>query len=680
MRPMLFVTTIKERCRVCYTCVRECPAKAIRIAEGQAEVMSDRCIGCGNCVRVCSQKAKRVLSAIETVEALLASGSRVATCIAPSFPAEFAEIDEGSLVGMLRALGFTYVNEVGFGADLVAEGYKRLLAATGSKRYIATTCPAIVGYVERYHPELVDSLAPIVSPMVATARALRKIHGDETKIVFIGPCIAKKGEVASPSIPGELDAALTFVEFRQMLAQRNTRPEGFRPSEFDPPRAGLGALFPVSRGMLQAAEMREDLITGNVVAADGRSNFVDAIKEFEHGDLDARLLEVLCCSGCIMGAGMSTQAPLFGRRSRISQYVRRRRAAADDGQWRRDMERFAGLDLGRRFTANDQRMSAPFEDEIAFILAKMGKFWPEDELNCGACGYDTCREHATAIYKGLAESEMCLPYTIDQLKKTVKELALSHEQLASTQAALMQSEKLASMGQLAAGIAHEVNNPLGVVLMYAHLLLEECRSDSRMREDLSMIAQQADRCKKIVAGLLHFARQNKVVPQPTDVSELVERTLRTFAIGENIAVRIEKAAPDATAEVDQDQVVQVVTNLVSNALAAMGDGGTLTVRTSGDDDSVRMAVTDTGVGIPKANMQKIFEPFFTTKQLGRGTGLGLAVTYGIVKMHRGDIEVVSNSDAAAGPTGSTFTVTLPRAGLEANVLSKEPGGGEDTLG
>jgi len=654
------VTTIKEKCRVCYTCVRDCPAKAIRIADGQAEVIAERCIGCGNCVRVCSQNAKQVMSSIEAAQAALDSGAPVAACLAPSFPAEFTDMAVSQLVGVVRALGFDYVNEVAFGADLVAREYRKLLAETNGQRYIATTCPALVAYVERYHPAVVDRLAPVVSPMIALARALRRLHGDKLRVVFIGPCIAKKGEVVAEPVESEVDAALTFVEIRRMLEEKGLTPGSVALSEFDPPHPSTGALFPISRGILQAASISEDLLSGDVVAADGRSNFVEAIKEFEAGDLNARLLEVLCCHGCIMGSGMSTPAPLFSRRSSVSQYVRRRTGTLDLNQWRADMDTFADLNLRRTFAANDQRVPAPSDEELASILARLGKVKPEDELNCGACGYDTCRDHAIAIYRGLAESEMCLPYSIDQLRKTIQELNLSHEQLANAQEALMQSEKLASMGQLAAGIAHEVNNPLGVVLMYAHLLLDEASTNKALREDLSMIAEQADRCKKIVSGLLNFARQTKVLVEPIDLRELVDRSLRSAPAPGNVTTEVEPALENPIAELDPNQITQVLTNLLSNAYAAMPDGGALTVRLEGDESSIRFVVSDTGIGIPQENQSKIFEPFFTTKQIGRGTGLGLAVTYGIVKMHRGDIQVASNADPAAGPTGTTFTVTLPR--------------------
>ncbi|MBN1942549.1 MAG: 4Fe-4S binding protein [Phycisphaerae bacterium] len=660
MRHNGLVKTIGERCRVCYTCVRECPAKAIRIAVGQAEVIPERCIGCGNCVRVCSQNAKQVVSSVDQVRDLLRGATPTTAIIAPSFPAEFSDVPWAKLVGMIRALGFASVVEVAVGADLVADRYCKLLLGTNGGRYIATTCPAIVAYVERYQPDLLKHLAPIVSPMVATARALRRLYQDPMRIVFIGPCIAKKGEVTSPSVPDEIDAALTFAELRDMFAEAKLTADSVAESDFDPPIAAEGALFSIRRGLLQAADIQEDLVAGDVVTAEGRDEFLGALEEFRAGDLDAKLLEVLCCKGCIMGAGMTSREPLYSRRSHVSRYVRERTSRLDRGAWEAQMRSFETLDLSRDFTSQDQRIAVPFDEEIQYILRRMGKFSREDELNCGACGYDTCREHAVAILKGLAESEMCLPYTIETLKKTVKELNLSHEQLASTQAALMQSEKLASMGQLAAGIAHEVNNPLGIVLVYAHILLDEYKNHPEMRDDLEMISRHADRCKKIVSGLLHFSRQNKVVYQEIDVRRLVEQTLRAIPQPAGVQLNVRHELADPRAELDGDQITQVLTNLITNAYAAMPKGGTLNIATADANGNVMIAVADTGVGIPEENREKIFEPFFTTKQIGKGTGLGLAVTYGIVKMHSGDIRVASNADAAKGPTGTTFTVTLPR--------------------
>lgn len=655
------VNTIKERCRVCFTCVRECPAKAIRIIDGQAEVMPERCIGCGNCVRVCSQNAKQVRDCTTNARTLLHGPVPVAALVAPSFPVEFSECDYSEFIGMLRALGFTYVHEVAFGADLVARAYRNLLENTPGSRYIATTCPAIVAYVERYHPELVPMLAPIVSPMIATARMVRSLHGPDVRCIFIGPCIAKKGEMLSSLLPREISATLAFSELRNLFYLTSISPEKVVPADFDPPHGSNGMLFPISGGMLQAASLQEDLMSGEIVAADGREPFVGAIREFQSPDVDVTLLEVLACQGCISGPGITNPAPLFRRRSLVSRYARQRALEMDQKQWLKEMKRYGDIDLTRNFQEHDQRLSLPSEEDITKALETMSKFGPEDYLNCGACGYDTCREHAIAICKDLAETEMCLPYTIEELKRAVGDLAMSNTQLKKTQQALMHSEKLASMGQLAAGIAHELNNPLGVVLMYSHLLKREISGSEKVSQDLNTIAEQADRCKKIVAGLLHFARQNKVLRQPANLVEVTRSCLKGCPASPEIRIVVQDKMKDPVIEIDRDQIIQVILNLVNNALDAMAtSGGVLTMTLSDTSKQALIEVQDTGPGIPEDIVKKVFEPFFTTKSIGKGTGLGLAITYGIVKMHSGDIRFTSNCDSTKGPTGTKFTVMLPR--------------------
>ncbi len=482
--------------------------------------------------------------------------------------------------------------------------------------------------------------------------------------MFVGPCIAKKGEAASAEILFEIDAVLTFNELRQMFAEREIVPRDDSDDAFDPPHGSLGSLFPLARGLLQAANLPEDLMTGEIIAADGMESFVEAINDFEHGESEVRLLDILACEGCIAGAGFSNDDPLYRRRTQISRHAMRTTGGFDQELWERDMTAFAGVDLSRTYTPQDERfLVEPSERDITEILRRMNKTTPEDELNCGACGYGTCRRHAVAVYQGIAEETMCLQFVIEKLSTTVGDLEDSHRSLESTKEALVKSEKLASMGQLAAGIAHEVNNPLGILLLQANILLEEVDTSEPMADDLKLIVDQANRCKKIISGLLNFARQSRVVRQPTDMVELARDTLRTMPIDENIMVRVESTMADPIAEVDADQMVQVLTNLVSNAQQAMPDGGALIIRLSDTPDEVTFMVTDTGVGIPRENMDKLFDPFFTTKQVGKGTGLGLAVTHGIVKMHRGQIAVESNADPTAGPTETTFIVTLPRREL-----------------
>jgi signal transduction histidine kinase/iron only hydrogenase large subunit-like protein len=656
------VSTVKERCRVCYTCVRECPAKAIKISNGQAEIIPERCIGCGNCVKVCSQNAKVFRKEVDEVKLLTNGKFRTAAIVAPSFPAEFSEIrNHRLLVSLIRKLGFDYVSEVAFGADLVAVEYKKLMGAGNYPPVISSDCPAIVSYIEHYHPDLVDSLAHIVSPMVAMSKAMRKRYGDDLKIVFIGPCIAKKDE------SDLIDAALTFRELREMIIQTGLKPADVVPTEFDGPLGGKGAIFPVSRGLLNTVGVKEDIFERNVIVAEGRIDFQEAIKEFESGQIAQEHLELLCCEGCIMGPGMSPY-PFFSASSRryrkqasVSDYVINKLENLDHKQWKSDMDEFSCLDLYREFRNRDIRVARPSDEEITVVLQKMGKFEPKDHLDCGACGYDSCRDHATAIIRGLAEQEMCLPYAIEKLHNYVRELNISNEKLANTQEALKQSEKLAGLGQLSAGIAHELNNPLGVITMYSNILKDETNADDPMRQDLDLIVEQAERCKKIVGGLLNFARKNQVNFSEINFNNLLEHSISSVISPVNVKISLESQIKNPDVNLDYDQMAQVFTNLLKNAVEAMPEtGGSILMKAIDTADEFTIYIIDNGTGIAKENMGKLFTPFFTTKAIGKGTGLGLPIIYGIVKMHKGSISVKSNADPLKGSTGTTFTITIPR--------------------
>ena len=650
----MLVYTIKELCRTCYTCVRECPAKAIRIAGGQAEVITDRCIACGNCTKVCSQGAKVFLNTIDRVIKLLQDEENVAAIVAPSFPAEFLEFKDYRLfVGMIRALGFKYVCEVSFGADIVADRYRQLISEN-REFYITSDCPSIVNYVRFYHPDLVDKLAPIVSPMVAMGRVIRKKYGEDIKIVFIGPCVAKKAE------SNEINEALTFTELRDLFQMKGIKQGTSSLSDFDMPVGGRGAIFPVARGLLQTANINDDAITGNIIAAEGRIGFQEALKEFEAGLINNQHMELLCCEGCIMGPGLSKTGKQYSRRSRVISYVNLKMSEMDIDAWKEAFNEFSTLDLSVSYRAEDNRFDLPDERDIEEILISMGKITKKDQLDCGACGYESCVEHAIAIKKGFAEVEMCLPYTIEKLHKSVEDLALSNEKLSSMRQALKQSEKLAHMGQLSAGIAHELNNPLGVVIMYSNILLDECQADDPVREDLKLIVEQAGRCKKIVAGLLNFARKSQVNHQLVNVKELIIHSCEGVIIPENVKTIINDNTTNPNVWLDSEQMTQVLTNLIKNAVDAMPRGGKIDMILEDTLSDVTIIVKDTGTGVKEEDRAKMFEPFYTTKSLGHGTGLGLATAYGIVKMHKGRITVESNNDPAKGQTGTSFKIVLPR--------------------
>ncbi|MBI5647172.1 MAG: 4Fe-4S binding protein [Ignavibacteriae bacterium] len=650
---MSVVSTIPERCKRCYCCVRECPAKAIQINRGQAVVIADRCIGCGNCVKVCSQNAKAVRNGIEDV---LDSLRRVSTheriaLLAPSFPAAFPMVRPLQVVGALRELGFTKVLEVGFGADLVSMEYRhRLEHAQGVT--ITTPCPAVVELVEKFHPELLPTLAPIVSPMIAAGKVARERYGRDAYVVFLGPCIAKKLEILDPAVADVVDEALTFDEIIKLFDVAEVDPSVSMEREFDQPRGNLGQIYPVAGGLLKSAGMSSDAMDEQVIVVEGRDRCLNIIDEIAAGRVGAKLVDILFCEGCINGPGMHSPLSHFEKRERIIQYVRERTSDLNVAIWKNSIATYARTDLDRGFTAkpvHDREVGAA---EIEAILSASGKQRVEDRLNCGACGYTTCRDLATAVACGIAEPEMCLPYTIDTLERAHRELAQAQEQL-------IHSEKLASVGQLAAGVAHEINNPLGTILLYAHLLLRQLKDSDPAAKDVAFVIEEANRCKTIVSSLLNFARQGKLSVVDTSADDLLSSIVAMLERREDAAkVRFVVTVTDALPRlyIDADQMKQVLLNIALNGCEAMPSGGVLTLAAAqgAQPGEIVFTISDTGIGIPKENMPRLFTPFFTTKQIGKGTGLGLPIAYGIVKMHHGHIGVRSTPDA-----GTTFTVTIP---------------------
>lgn len=599
-----------------------------------------------------------VRDSISSVEALIRKSGVTIACVAPSFAAEFNEMDYQTFVAMIKALGFDRVVEVAFGADLVSIHYNHLVNVHRDDQFIATTCPAIVAYVEKYHPGLVKDLAPIASPMIATSRMLRKMYGDDVNIVFIGPCIAKKDEANREDIRDEIQEVLTYSELRDMFTRHDITPDLVAPLEFDPPHPGKGTLYPIGRGMLESADLHEDLMTNRVFATDGTKQFTHTLKEFESLKHEIRLLELLCCNGCIMGPGITTNQTHFSRRTSVSRYAQDRYKNLDLEKWQQNIEHYRDLDLHVNFAENDLRYPIPTREELQNILYTKGKFNPEDELNCGACGYDTCLEHAIAIYMGMAESEMCLPYTIETLRDTASELKESYEELVHANNALVQSEKLASLGRLASGVAHEINNPLTAVLTYSSLMLEEMK-ETEFSDDLGMIVTETLRCREIVKGLLDFARESKNEKEMYNINDIIGKVLKLsekhFALQKITLIKLMSDQVPACM-MDVNQMTSLVNNLLENAAHACPDGGLIGISTEykKKDDVIILEISDTGCGINADDLDKIYDPFYTTKKAGKGTGLGLAVTFGIVKNHNGTIDVSSKVGK-----GTRFTITIP---------------------
>ena len=674
------VYTVGEECKKCYSCVRICPTKAINVHSGQAEIIEELCISCGYCVTMCSQNAKRVRSSVDAVRGLLhggnalppGAGSTGAACpsdlqesgpdatgsaslrtvamLAPSFPGAFLDLDPQRLVGALRQVGFDAVYEVAFGADLVSYAYYRQFhqlkdeGEEPGRFLISTPCPAVVSYVERLHPELVPHLAGILSPMEAMARVIRQRIDPESRIVFIGPCVAKKTEAQRADL---VDEVMTFAELAELFEVENVDTGSSEPSDFDPPHANLGRIYPVTGGLLKAAAIDADLLGSPVYVVEGQERVVEILSVLSDRIKGERpvvnkLFDLLFCEGCIAGPAIPNNLTFYERRKYIIEYMKRKELITDIEEWAKLHRDYLSVDLSKTFSATATTDLLPTEEEILAILAKTNKFRKEDELNCRACGYNSCRDKAAAVYQGKAEVEMCLPYLISRLEQAISDQR-------NNQAKLIQAEKLASMGQMAAGIAHEINNPLGIVLMYAHLLKEELESSNTASQDVDVIIRESERTRKIVQGILNFARKEKIERAVVDINTLVAEAAESIrdACAGNLHVELELDGSLEPQQVDASQLRQVFDNVLKNAAEFMPDGGTITVATQAGAGDFRVRIADTGPGIPEEHLPQIFSPFFTTKPVGKGTGLGLPVCYGIVKMHGGTIQAGNNPDGGA---------------------------------
>lgn len=396
------VYTVTANCQDCYRCVRVCPVKAISVIDGQAQIEDDLCIKCGTCVRECPQGAKTIRSSLGKVKELIASGRNVAVSVAPSFPAAFPLKNSDKLPDALKKLGFKYISETAEGAErITVESFKDT-----SSGNLCTACPAVVEYVEKYVPEHIDVMIPVVSPMVAHGRLLKKRLGRDWDVVFIGPCAAKKAEAARPENKDAIDWVLTFTELIKWMEEEGIVLEDCEEAPFE--NHGLlhtARLFPLQGGMLKTGNIECDGTNTDVIHISGAEN-VQELLELSPRQWKYRVVEPLFCSGgCINGPGFPKEKNLFSRKQSVIRYANKASS--------RDKDIVADpINYGTDFKATEKEHSLEeiSEERIQDILERTGKSNPEMQLNCGACGYKTCRDNAIAVARGMAETEMCVSY------------------------------------------------------------------------------------------------------------------------------------------------------------------------------------------------------------------------------------------------------------------------------
>lgn len=393
-----FLRLKKSNCKNCYKCIRHCPVKSIKFSGNQAHIVEDECILCGQCFVVCPQNAKEIASQTEKVKTMLAENSRVVASIAPSFVANYDGVGIESLKKALLQLGFSDVEETAIGATMVKNEYMRMLREENRSLLISSCCHSVNLLIQKYFPACLPYLADVQSPMQAHCRDIKTRFSD-AKTVFIGPCVAKKDE--AERYPGIVDAVLTFEELTEWMQAEQVTLE----KQSDANANSRARYFPTTGGILKT--MRERLDTYTYMAVDGVENCIAALKDIEQGNLRNCFIEMSACAGsCIGGPVMEKY-----HRSPIRDYTA---VAAYAGAEDFPVAQPAPAQIGKSHEPIMREQPYPSDTEITAILRRMGKNKPEDELNCGSCGYDTCRAKAVAIFQGKADVSMCLPFLKDR--------------------------------------------------------------------------------------------------------------------------------------------------------------------------------------------------------------------------------------------------------------------------
>lgn len=502
MKPL--VEIIEQKCKVCYACVRACPVNAIQVRSEHAfpRIMPNRCIGCGSCIQVCAPDAIEYRDSKEETKALLNGEIPVIALVDPSISGEFPDIvDYRKFVQMIRSLGFSRVCEVSFGVDLIAKEYSRLFSDFKGKYYIMANCPVVVGYIEKFQPELIPNLAPLVSPAIATAKVVRHKYGQDMKTVYIGPVIASKNSSEMGEGDGVLNSSLTFIELRELFNEFGIEEKQLEFSDFDPPFGYTGDLFPIANGILQAAGLDEGLLSGSFTTVEGEREMKASLRQFQdEGDIINSHFNIFYTE-YLMGPGTSKKGKKYIRRARVKSYAKKRLKKFNHEAWEKELEEYGHLDFTRKFKNDDQRLY-PTEEKVQEILLDL-RHSGRDDMGCGTCGYGSCREFAVAIAKGLATPEMCNQYTNRNRQDYIHSLKVSNDKLVTAEKALRESEQIARKEKEAAKEASEITAAMLQKLPSAVVILDDKLKILQANETfIQLLGDEAREINEIIPGLV----------------------------------------------------------------------------------------------------------------------------------------------------------------------------------
>ena len=545
------VYTEQNDCQDCYKCIRECKLKAIKVVNNSAQILHDDCIYCGTCTLICPVNAKKVRSDVNKVKGLLKRNQKVIVSLAPSFVTEFPNLSDGQIAASLKSLGFAHVSETALGAQEVSKKVSEFIGKQDKGIYISSACPSVVEMICKHYPKYKNYITPFLSPLLTHSKYLKNRYGDDTHVVFIGPCIAKKAE--SDQFPELLDAALTFSDLRKWFEEESIDPYLFSEDEkeevFVPGKAGRGVLYPIDGGMIMGVKNYTTATDAVYMTFSGITNIQSVLVDLDkYKKSNVMFLELLACDGgCVNGPGTSKSYSTAIKRLEVINKLGKEQAYQLETDFSIERTFDSILPIERRERA---------ESSIKEALTMVGKYSDKDEINCGGCGYNSCREFAGALLEDRSEPNMCVSYmrkiahdkSSALLRKIPSGVVIVNEQLKIIEANLSFSRMMgAEIEQLYETVPGLVDADLHKIAPFYKLFssalstgVDNLEKDIRFGNKMFHITLFSIHKNKIVGAILRdmsqpFIQREEVISRAKSVNQKNLETVQKIAylLGEN---------------------------------------------------------------------------------------------------------------------------------------------------
>ncbi len=563
----------EANCKNCYKCLRSCPVKAITFQNGQAEILEDQCLICGRCLSECPQNAKEVKNDVQKVKRYIGKKEKVYVSLAPSFISSF---DQGRewVFAVLKKLGFYFVEETAVGAALVSKMYIQLMNQKKMKNIITTACPSVNNLIEKYYPELIPQMAPVVSPLIAHAKLLRELYGELIRIVFIGPCISKIDECMDERNEGLVDAVLTFEELYEWIIEEGIDENTDLSEELDAMQDSIARIYPMPGGIITTLD-KNSKKNYHCVSIDGVERCIEALNSIKNDKLTNFFIEMNSCDGgCIGGQHRRRVSGGFlEARKKVMNYTKRG-LSGSLSEYPKNLR----LDLHQTFINRSPQNDIPSDAVIQGILNSIGKFTTDDELNCGACGYASCKDKAIAVYQQKAQLYMCLPYMRERAE-SISDLILNTTPNAII--AFDDTWKIQQFNTAAQKLFHLDRKDVGEALIWNLLPMEEFYDLLRHKDNSYDKKYYYDKFNiTVMQSIVFVEKQNIAILVLKDISEeenrrkdLMEMRKETVDITQKVIEKQMRVAQEIASLLGETtaETKVTLTKLKATMLTDLGD-------------------------------------------------------------------------------------------------------------